>query len=86
VIGYRDPLGENQSLAVARSVVVTIELPEQENTQGKHILEEQAKHISAVSLTLIFKTSHRFQVDKPPWDGRRMRLVNWVPAWLILHQ
>ncbi|EFP81641.1 Autophagy protein 7 [Puccinia graminis f. sp. tritici] len=35
VIGYRDPLGENQSLTVARSVVVTIELPEQENIQGR---------------------------------------------------
>ncbi|WAR54291.1 hypothetical protein PtB15_3B805 [Puccinia triticina] len=35
LIGYRDPLAEKQSLAVARSVVVTIELPEQESTQGR---------------------------------------------------
>jgi len=35
VIGYRDPLGEQQSLTVVRSVVVTIELPEQESTQGR---------------------------------------------------
>ncbi|KNZ54906.1 E1-like protein-activating enzyme G [Puccinia sorghi] len=35
MIGYRDPLGEQQSLTVVRSVVVTIELPEQESTQGR---------------------------------------------------
>ncbi|PLW14810.1 hypothetical protein PCANC_01117 [Puccinia coronata f. sp. avenae] len=35
VVGYRDPLGEQQSLTVVRSVVVTIELPEQEIIQGR---------------------------------------------------
>lgn len=39
MIGYRDPLGEQQSLTVVRSVVVTIELPEQESTQGEFIGE-----------------------------------------------
>ncbi|KAH9469601.1 hypothetical protein MJO29_003763 [Puccinia striiformis f. sp. tritici] len=37
VIGYRDPIGvaENHTVSIVRSVVVTIELPEQENTQGR---------------------------------------------------
>lgn len=35
VIGYRDPIGENQVLTTPRSVFATVELPEQEAFEGR---------------------------------------------------